>query len=65
MTEHFLIARATRTTVRDTPLVPEDARYDARRGFWVRNDEPWVLADDVMPLTKKNDIETSEDQKGR
>lgn len=64
MDVHFLIANAVRSQYRQSPPIPADVFYDAKRGYWLCQGQPWVLSDGVQPLTKKADIETGEDEKG-
>lgn len=64
MNEHFLIANAVRSQYRQSSPIPVGVTYDAKRGYWIRDGQPWVLTDGAQPLTKKADIETGEDEKG-
>ena len=65
--EHPLLARAKRYPRRDVHMAPPGCSYDDEVGAWRRIDtgELWVeTSSRVGPQTKKNDIETGEDQKG-
>ncbi|MGB8274291.1 MAG: hypothetical protein WCF16_03365 [Alphaproteobacteria bacterium] len=67
MFEHVLMAYATRRPYRATPALPDGARYDPVKGYWIKNDTPLVTAQEFLeggPVTKKCDQETGEDQKG-
>lgn len=62
---HILRSRALESVARDETPMPEDAKYDVRAGVW-RGDSG-LLAYDVKQesITKKNDVETGEDQMGQ
>lgn len=65
--EHPLLARAKRYTQRKIDLAPPGCSYDTAVGAWrcIETGELWVdTSSRVGPRTKKNDIETGEDQKG-
>lgn len=64
MTEHILVKTAVRTPYRPVPEIPEGARYDPKRGYWLYGGTPWTESRAHKMFTKKNDIETGEDQKG-
>jgi hypothetical protein len=67
MPEHVLVKYAKRRPYQVTPRVPEGARYDPVRGYWLRSGSPLVTAEEFAqggPVTKKCDQETGEDQKG-
>jgi len=64
MTEHILIKTAVRTPYQPVPEIPEGARYDSERGYWLYQGSPWIESRALKMFTKKNDIETGEDQKG-
>jgi hypothetical protein len=67
MAEHILVTYATRRPYRTIPAVPDGARYDPARGYWLKDSTPLVTTDEFAkggPMTKKCDQETSEDQKG-
>jgi hypothetical protein len=62
---HILIQRARRTRSRNKPNMPQGATYDPMLGLWrVRS---FMLARDptFVRASKKEDIETGEDRKGR
>lgn len=65
--EHPLLERARKYTRGEVNLAPTGCSYDAAIGAW-RIDETgelWVESPDRKgPRTKKNDVETGEDQKG-
>lgn len=62
---HPLMKTTRRTAARPNGIRPADATYDFASGMWSNADGP--LCDDVrrMPDSKKNDVETGEDQKGQ
>jgi hypothetical protein len=65
--EHPLIERAQRYLRREVDLAPAGCWYDSAVGAWrlIETGELWVETPDrAGPRTKKNDIETGEDQKG-
>ena len=67
MTEHVLMTYAVRKPYGRTGVVPEDAEYDATKGYWVKAGIPLVNSREFTEagwLTKKHDQETGEDQKG-
>lgn len=64
MKQHILLATAVRTPHQSMPKIPVGAHYDSARGYWLYRGLPWAESQDLMPFTKKNDIETGEDQKG-
>lgn len=67
MAEHLLITYATRRPYREIPAVSEDIRYDAGKGYWMKDGTPLVITSDFLDRsssTKKCDQETGEDQKG-
>jgi hypothetical protein len=64
MANHPLIATAIRKP-RNAPIMPAGAKYDVPTGCWLLNDAPLVTTEaGQAPVTKKNDLETGEDQKG-
>lgn len=65
--EHPLLKRAHKYPRREMDLAPAGCSYDAAVGAWrlIDTGELWVETPDrTGPRTKKNDIETGEDQKG-
>lgn len=65
--KHPLLQRAQRYPVRKGNLSPEGCDYDRTVGAWrcLTTGSLWAdLTDQDRPRTKKNDIETGEDQKG-
>jgi hypothetical protein len=65
--KHILLAFATRRPYRLIPDLPEDAKYDHIRGYWVVDGGSLLARSSdgvVIPTTKKCDQETGEDQKG-
>lgn len=64
MAEHVLITYAIRRPYCATPAVPDNAQYDAERGYWTKDGMALVVASEFEETTKKCDQETGEDQKG-
>ena len=67
MSEHVLMTYAVRKPYGAAGAIPDDAEYDAARGYWVKAGSPLVKSQEVTEagwLTKKADQETGEDQKG-
>lgn len=69
MTEsrNFLLRTASAARRRDISLAPANCTYDPVIGAWVLKDTTRLLVETdrrSVPGTKKNDIETGEDQKG-
>jgi hypothetical protein len=67
MAEHVLMTYATQRPYRATPAMPEDARYDPVKGYWLVNDTPLLTTQEFPEggrVSKKCDQETGEDQKG-
>lgn len=66
--EHILLANALSYPRRDVPQQFEDSSYDVLVGAWVQKSTGQIVADlpeqSRVPQTKKNDVETGEDQKG-
>lgn len=63
---HFILENAKRYSNRSVKM-HEGYTYSAQDGYWMSDlsDEPLVLSDKMEGLaTKKEDIETGEDQKG-
>ncbi len=66
-TEHLLLNLAKTYPVFEGDLTPEGCRYDLYEGAWILEDVGSLLVespDRKGPRTKKEDIETGEDQKG-
>jgi hypothetical protein len=69
MTEklHILLKHARSYEVRPAALAPEGCYYDYEVGAWLVEDTNQLFVDTPArsrPQTKKEDIETGEDQKG-
>lgn len=58
-----------KTTVRSSAIMVLDHRsgskYDFATGVWHGPNGPVCEDESTMPISKKNDIETGEDQKGQ
>lgn len=66
MSEHILISKAKSYNVHNS-LSIEGYSFNNKIGFWQNNitSEALMLSNDIRkPSTKKEDIETGEDQKG-
>jgi len=66
--QHPLLQRAQRYPRGDVDLTPPGCRYDEAVGAWrvIQTGALWVETPNREgPRTKKNDIETGEDQKGQ
>lgn len=62
---HVLLTTALASTVRDEIPLPEGAKYDVALGAW-RGDSGLLAFDpDTDRVSKKQDVETGEDQKGQ
>jgi hypothetical protein len=62
---HILLSTATRKPFQKEPTLPAGAQYDIAAGCWMLEGSPLVSSDALgAPSTKKNDLETGEDQKG-
>lgn len=67
MIGHLLINRAKRYDAESTVTVLEKYKFHGRSGYWINIDTGMPMMLDSCPLkcgTKKEDIETGEDQKG-
>ncbi len=67
MKEHILLKKAYRYPEPITSLAPEGCTFSEQSGYWVNatTDEVMMLSKDPRrPQSKKQDIETGEDQKG-
>lgn len=64
---HPLLECSRAFPISDPDLSPSEGEYDLLLGAWVDTDSGRFLVDDDdpdPPRTKKNDVETGEDQKG-
>ena len=64
---HILVRRARTYAISDRPNPLPDATYDALQGAWLAKNTGRLLVREPIadrPRTKKNDVETGEDQKG-
>jgi hypothetical protein len=66
--QHILFTRAVVLPTVDRDLTPAGCQYDVRLGAWVTDDSTRRLLIEIPgrrpPGTKKQDLETGEDQKG-
>ncbi len=65
--DHFLLRTARSVRRREAPLAPRGCIYDPVVGAWLFEGTSTLLVETSersLPTTKKNDIETGEDQKG-
>lgn len=62
---HPLLQTTRRTSVQPNGVRPMNATYDFFRGLWIGPQGPLCCDSSHMPQSKKNDIETGEDQKGQ
>ena len=62
---HILRRTAVASVARDETPMPADAAYDTAIGVWRGADGPLALDPAFERSTKKNDVETGEDQKGQ
>lgn len=65
---HLLLEVAIRTRHRTTPDIPPAATYDAVSGYWMLDGKALIRTPGCRlggPSSKKNDMETGEDQKGQ
>lgn len=66
--KHILLELATTYPRPDYSLSPEGCHYDLEAGAWILSSTNELLVkspDRPRPTTKKNDVETGEDQKGQ
>lgn len=60
------LMQTTRRTAADPELGrPNDAAYDFSSGMWTGSKGPLCDDPEHIPQSKKNDMETGEDQKGQ
>ena len=65
--EHLLLAMAKTYPIRTANLAPEGCEYSLTEGAWILRELGSLLVDTPgrpRPESKKNDMETGEDQKG-
>ena len=65
--QHVLLAKARVYAREPIDLRPADSDYDLLAGAWVHRPSGELLVESAAPKpprTKKNDVETGEDQKG-
>lgn len=65
--EHILLRTASSAMRSQKPEAPQGCHYDPIVGAWILDGSETLLvetSDRSLPRTKKNDIETGEDQKG-
>lgn len=62
---HVLLSRALASTVRDEIPLPEGAKYDVALGAWLGERGLLAYDPDTDRVSKKQDVETGEDQKGQ
>lgn len=60
-----ILYRLAKTTALNNNVLPEGAQYDFVAGVWQRDGKVIALDPNNKVTTKKNDIETGEDQKGQ
>ena len=68
MKKHILLEKAfIYNEPLEKNLSPQDCTYNELKGYWVTNEnsEVMMLSENAkIPQTKKEDVETGEDQKG-
>lgn len=62
---HVLKAGARRSQTREAPPLPDGATYDEALGAWRGTAGLLAYDPDQERVSKKNDVETGEDQKGQ
>ncbi len=65
MDMHPLLSTTRRTTGLRDAAYPQDATYDFGTGVWTGPNGAICDNDDRNMVSKKNDLETGEDQKGQ
>ena len=65
--KHILLNDAQALTPRLTVLPPDDFMYDLLKGYWESSNGTLLMDDERFPSvgSKKFDVETGEDKKGR
>jgi hypothetical protein len=61
---HPLLKTTVRSTVITEAAYPSGAEYDFESGVWQGSNGPVCEDPSTMPMSKKADLETGEDQKG-
>ena len=67
MKKHILLEKAFRYPVPIVEPIPQNCTFQEKQGYWTTNStgEIMMLSNDPgLPVTKKCDRETGEDQKG-
>ena len=67
MNEHILIKLAKKYKERNIKDFNDVCEYIIEKGYWVFRDTKEIMMlsnSSIIPMTKKEDIETGEDQKG-
>ena len=62
---HALLKTTRRTLAQPHGVRPKNAAYDFEKGIWEGDFGPLCNDSNYIPQSKKNDIETGEDQKGQ
>lgn len=62
---HPLLHTTRRTRAQPNGVRPVNATYDFLGGLWISPEGPLCCDPSHIPMSKKNDIETGEDQKGQ
>lgn len=62
---HPLLNTTRRTLAHGDAAYPQGATYDFRSGVWTGPNGPLCDDDERQMVSKKNDLETGEDQKGQ
>lgn len=67
MKEHLLVEKAKRYETKSQLQTPENCTFQGHSGYWINNatGKPMMLGNNPQKCgTKKEDVETGEDQKG-
>lgn len=67
MKNHIIIENAKKYNASTQPLTASGCTYDAKKGYWIEDSSNIAMMKSNTsnrPTTKKEDIETGEDQKG-